>query len=109
MVVGDHNQRDRAWPCSDTCDDFGPIKRLVSDAVSLESIRLGEWGVRFAVLSPGHEETARGGDGEAFFIGWTLGQKLDPQQEGAGPTDWAEQRRGAQLAGWAESRIGERA
>ena len=67
MVVGDRNQRDRAWPCSDTCDDFGPIKRLVSDAVSLESIRLGERGVRFAVLSPGHEATARGGDGEAFY------------------------------------------
>jgi hypothetical protein len=109
VVVGDRNQRDCAWPSSDTCDDFGPIKRLVSNTVSLESIRLGERGVRFVVLSPGHKATARGDDGEAFFIGWTLGQKLDPQQEGAGPTDWVEQRRGAQLAGWAESRIGERA
>ena len=51
------------------CDDFGPIKRLVSDAVSLESIRLGERGVRFAVLSTGHKATARGDDGEAFLSG----------------------------------------
>ena len=69
MVVGDRNQRDRAWPCSDTCDDFGPIKRLVSDTVSMESIRLGERGVRFAVLSTGHKATARGDDGEAFLSG----------------------------------------
>ena len=67
MVVGDRNQRDRAWPGSDTCDDFGPIKRLVSNTVSLESIRLGERGVRFAVLSTGHKATARGDDGEAFY------------------------------------------